>query len=94
MLDKNEEVLQFYFRYFKKLKEYSDIATVVIMLAAYKLKRNDVIDELFNNYNNEYLLAFYKYINDNDDSLISKIKHSSYSQKLYLELKSTINTKK
>lgn len=94
MLDKNEEVLQFYFRYFKKLKEYSDIATVVIMLAAYKLKRNDVIEELFNNYNNEYLLAFYKYINDNDDSLISKLKHSSYSQKLYLELKSIINTKK
>ncbi len=93
-LNEYKDIIEFYYQYFKRLNDYNYVAVVVIMLAAYKLKRNDVIDELFNNYNNEYLLAFYKYINDNDDSLISKLKHSSYSQKLYLELKSTINTKK
>lgn len=93
-LNEYKDIIEFYYQYFKRLNDYNYVAVVVIMLTAYKLKRNDVIDELFNNYNNEYLLAFYKYINDNDDSLISKLKHSSYSQKLYLELKSIINTKK
>lgn len=93
-LNEYKDIIEFYYQYFKRLNDYNYVAVVVIMLTAYKLKRNDVIDELFNNYNNEYLLAFYRYINDNDDSLISKLKHSSYSQKLYMELKSIINTKK